>query len=146
MGFEPVILRVLHGYFQAIGILQISPSTQRSCRQILIPEKLPDSKSSRYQRANPFNNKKPGFPGRCFWTRMPSCDMAAALRLRWPTCPGSDANGAAALALNHLGGYQNYDPFLGTLNIRCRIIIGIQKGTIILSYAHLLGRKELKRI
>ena len=29
-----------------------------------------------------------------------------------------------------LGGCQNYDPFLGTLNIRCCIIIGIQKGTI----------------
>ena len=27
-------------------------------------------------------------------------------------------------------------PFLGTLNIRCRIIIGIQKGTIILTTAH----------
>ena len=31
-----------------------------------------------------------------------------------------------------MGGCQNYAPFLGTLNIRCRIIIGIQKGTIIL--------------
>ena len=28
---------------------------------------------------------------------------------------------------------QNCGPFLGTLNIRCRIIIGIQKGTIILT-------------
>ena len=26
-----------------------------------------------------------------------------------------------------MGGCQNYDPFLGTLNIRCRIIIRIQK-------------------
>ena len=32
-----------------------------------------------------------------------------------------------------MGGYQNYGPFLGTLNIRGRIIIGIQKGTIILT-------------
>ena len=32
-----------------------------------------------------------------------------------------------------LGGRQNYDPFLGTLNIGCRIIIGIQKGTMILT-------------
>ena len=32
-----------------------------------------------------------------------------------------------------MGGRQNYGPFLGTLNIRCRIIIGIQKGTIILT-------------
>ena len=29
------------------------------------------------------------------------------------------------------GGCQNYGPFLSTLNIRGRIIIGIQKGTII---------------
>ena len=26
-----------------------------------------------------------------------------------------------------MGGCQNYDPFLGTLNISCRVIIGIQK-------------------
>ena len=31
--------------------------------------------------------------------------------------------------LLHMGGCQNYGPFLGTLNIRCRIIIGIQKRT-----------------
>ena len=36
-----------------------------------------------------------------------------------------------------LGGCQNYDPFWGTLSIRCRIIIGIQKGTIILTTAHI---------
>ena len=29
-----------------------------------------------------------------------------------------------------LGGCQNYGPFLGTLNIRGRIIIGTQRGTI----------------
>ena len=33
----------------------------------------------------------------------------------------------------HTGGCQNYGPFLGTLNIGCRTIIGIQKGTIILT-------------
>ena len=32
-----------------------------------------------------------------------------------------------------MGGCQNYGPFLGTLNIRCRIILGTQKGTIILT-------------
>ena len=32
-----------------------------------------------------------------------------------------------------MGGCQNYGPFLGTLNIRGRIIIGIQKGTIFLT-------------
>ena len=35
----------------------------------------------------------------------------------------------------HMGGCQN-GPFLGTLNIRCRIIIGTQKGTIILTTSH----------
>ena len=39
---------------------------------------------------------------------------------------------------NHMGGCQNYGPFLGTLNTRCRIIIGIQKGTIILTTTHIL--------
>ena len=32
-----------------------------------------------------------------------------------------------------MGGCQNYGPRLGTLNTRCRIIIGMQKGTIILT-------------
>ena len=36
-----------------------------------------------------------------------------------------------------MGGCRNYGPFLGTLNIRCRIIIGIQKGTIILTTTHI---------
>ena len=37
----------------------------------------------------------------------------------------------------HMGGCQNYRPFLGALNARCRIIIGIQKGTIILTTTHM---------
>ena len=37
-----------------------------------------------------------------------------------------------------MGGCQNYGSFLGTLNIRCRIIIGIQKGTNILTIAHII--------
>ena len=36
----------------------------------------------------------------------------------------------------HMGGCQNYDPFWGTLNIRCRSIVGIQKGTRILRTTH----------
>ena len=39
----------------------------------------------------------------------------------------------------HVGGYQNYCPLLGPLNIRCRIILRTQKGTIILTTAHVLG-------
>ena len=37
----------------------------------------------------------------------------------------------------HLGGCQNYGPFLGTLNIRCCIRIGVQTGTLILTTNHL---------
>ena len=37
----------------------------------------------------------------------------------------------------YMGGCQNYGPFLGTLNIRGRIIMGIQKGTIILTTTHM---------
>ena len=36
-----------------------------------------------------------------------------------------------------MGGCQNYGPFLGTLNIRGHIIIGTQKGTIILTTTHM---------
>ena len=36
-----------------------------------------------------------------------------------------------------MGGCQNYGPFLGTLNIRGRIIIGTQKGIIILTTTHM---------
>ena len=35
-----------------------------------------------------------------------------------------------SLCVKHMGGCQNYDPFLGTLNIRYRSRIGIQRGTI----------------
>ena len=36
-----------------------------------------------------------------------------------------------------MGGCQNYGPFLGTLNIRGPIIVGIQKGTIIWTTIHI---------
>ena len=36
----------------------------------------------------------------------------------------------------YMEGCQNYGPFLGTLYIRGRIIIGTQKGTIILTTTH----------
>ena len=36
-----------------------------------------------------------------------------------------------------MGGCQNYSPFLGTLHIGCRIIMGTQKGTIILTTTHI---------
>ena len=37
----------------------------------------------------------------------------------------------------HMGGCQNHGPFLGTPNSKCRIIIGIQKRTIVLTTAHI---------
>ena len=40
-----------------------------------------------------------------------------------------------------MGGCQNYGPFLGTPNIRCRMILGTQKGTIILTTSPILVRK-----
>ena len=40
--------------------------------------------------------------------------------------------------LRDIGGCPNYGPFLGTLNIRGRIIIGTQKGAIILTTTHIL--------
>ena len=36
-----------------------------------------------------------------------------------------------------MGSCQNRGPFLGTLNNRCRIILGTQKGTIILTTTHM---------
>ena len=41
------------------------------------------------------------------------------------------------LGEGYMGGSQNYGPFLGTLDIRGRIIIGTQKGTIILTTTHI---------
>ena len=59
--------------------------------------------------------------------------------------PLTKANQAVILntsfSVTNVGGCQNYDPFLGTLNIRCRIIIGIQKGTIISTTTHVPRKK-----
>ena len=41
-----------------------------------------------------------------------------------------------------VGSCQNYGPFLGTLNNRCRIILGAQKGTIILTTTHMAMMKH----
>ena len=40
-------------------------------------------------------------------------------------------------ACMYMGGCQNYGPFWGTLYIRCRTIMGTQKGTIILTTTHM---------
>ena len=36
-----------------------------------------------------------------------------------------------------MGGCQNYGPLLGPLNIRCRIILRTQKGTVVLTTTHI---------
>ena len=36
-----------------------------------------------------------------------------------------------------MGGCQNYGPFMGTLNNKCRVIIRTQKGTLILTSRHI---------
>ena len=41
--------------------------------------------------------------------------------------------GLLLLVQMEVGSCQNYGPFLGTPNIRCRTILGTQKGTIILT-------------
>ena len=38
----------------------------------------------------------------------------------------------------HMGGCQNQGYFLGTLNMRCRIVLRTQKGTLILTTTHML--------
>ena len=45
-----------------------------------------------------------------------------------------------------MGGCQNYGPLLGTLTIRCRIIIRTQKGTLRLTTTHMVeqGRYGLE--
>ena len=46
----------------------------------------------------------------------------------------------------YMGSCPNYGPFLGTLNIRGRIIIGTQKGTIILTTSHIGFRDNGKKM
>ena len=37
----------------------------------------------------------------------------------------------------YMGGCQNYGPFLGALNTRCRITLRTQNGTIVLTTTHI---------
>ena len=57
-----------------------------------------------------------------------------------------DAREALGLSLLVLGGCQNYGPFLGTLNIRDRIITGIQKETTILTTTQLDCHAAMEQI
>ena len=65
----------------------------------------------------------------------------------WPSVTGIHKPSITTLgeALKYVGGCQSYGPFWGTLNIRCRIIIGIQKVTIIFTIAHVCAGFHLGR-
>ena len=39
---------------------------------------------------------------------------------------------------DHMGGCQNYGPFLGPLDTRCRIILRTQEGIIVLTTTHMI--------
>ena len=56
----------------------------------------------------------------------------------WVEAEGWDYDNGKENGNYYMGGCQNYGPFLGTLYIRCRIIIGTQKGTIILTTTHII--------
>ena len=65
----------------------------------------------------------------------------------WPKIPRSPMlrhmeSPPTSRCLHDKGGCQNYGPFLGTLDIRCRIIIGIQKGTIVLRTTHKISSTQ----
>ena len=45
----------------------------------------------------------------------------------------------------YMGSCQNYGPFWGTLNNRCRIILGTQTGTLILTTTHIWSLEGLRR-
>ena len=63
--------------------------------------------------------------------RAPRRTPTTSTPLHSPLCQAS---------VNYVGGCQNDGPFSGTLNIACRIIIEIQKGTIILATTHVRFR------
>ena len=51
----------------------------------------------------------------------------------------SASSGQREIHKIRMGGCQIHGPSLGTLNIRCRIIIGSQKGAIIFTTTHMAG-------
>ena len=61
------------------------------------------------------------------------CQSTASCLCKWEPLPDD-----RSITLQvHMGGCQNYGAFLSTLNIRCRNILGTQKGTIILTTTHI---------
>ena len=85
------------------------------------------------------------------WSLFPNIPQAwkrhCSIRVSIVPCFVTCLPGASELSSHcyHLGGCQNYDPFLGTLNIRCHIMIGTQKGTNILTTTHLILQNSVLR-
>ena len=78
--------------------------------------------------------------------REPFGDKAFAVEVKFRVLTIYQSSQASWEGKNHvlpagMGCCQNYDPFLGTLKIRCRTIIGTQKGTIILTSSYICLRK-----
>ena len=59
---------------------------------------------------------------------------------------GRDTQRVDPYSSAHVGGCQNYGPFLGTIKNRCRIILRTQKGTIILTTTHVLHSNNPHKI
>ena len=76
------------------------------------------------------------------------CRLPHHLRLRLPRYQAHHSGrfGFPKAVLDHVGGCQNYGPFLGTRNNRCRIMIGTQEEAIILTTPCSAGSSGLCKI
>ena len=63
------------------------------------------------------------------------CHTSTAAPRSFNACASPEA--ARRHQTSNMGDYQNHGPLLGSLNTRCRIILGTQKGTIILTTTHM---------
>ena len=71
------------------------------------------------------------------WVRQPSAVVSHVHKGSEDDREASGHLSNKTMGWTYMGGCQNYGPFLGTLNNRCRIVIGTQKGTIILTTTHI---------
>ena len=87
---------------------------------------------------------KTGNPKSCFPTRSkpfpkPCCKHVSFISADPSLLHNNAYSGPNVKSLEiYMGGCQNAGPFLGALNIRCRITMGTQKGIIILTTTHIL--------
>ena len=75
----------------------------------------------------------------------PTCPLSASRRNKGVDSSRGRTRRDAACLSEDVGGCQNDGPFLDTLNTRCRILIGTQKGTIILTTTHVQDRELAAR-